>query len=142
MARTGRPPKPQEQKRRQGTYRPDRDRSVGALAVVPAVDPAPVFLDPYEVISQVLSEGSPWLAATDAPKLAMLRETLEERSVVRQQVMETGSPDLRRALRELDKQAQSLLSECGFDPTARSRLGLSEVKAQAKFEELRARRQQ
>ena len=139
----GRPPKPQEQKRRQGTYRPDRDPAAkGSLAVVAAVTPAPVFLDPYEVITQVLTEGAAWLAVTDAAKLAMLRETLEERSVVRAQVMETGSPDLRRALRELDKQAQSLLSECGFDPTARSRLGLAEVQAQTKFEELRARRKQ
>jgi hypothetical protein len=136
----GRPPKPLEQKRRTGN--PGKRPLPGSsLAVVAAVSPEPAFLDPFEVMVSVLEQGAPWLAATDATKLAMLRETLEERSVVRAQVMETGSPDLRKALRELDKQAASLLSECGFDPAARSRLGLAEVKAASKLEELRAKRQ-
>jgi phage terminase small subunit len=43
-------------------------------------------------------------------------------------------------LRDLDKQIISQLSLLGFDPAARSRLGLAEVKAQSTLEKLRQNR--
>jgi phage terminase small subunit len=40
-------------------------------------------------------------------------------------------------LRDLDKQIIGLLSNLGFDPAARARLGLAEVKTKTKLEALR-----
>ena len=46
-----------------------------------------------------------------------------------------------KELRSAQKQLHAIASALGFDPTARSRLGLAEVKRQSKVEELQARRQ-
>ena len=40
----------------------------------------------------------------------------------------------------MDKTILSCLSQLGFDPTARARLGLAEVKAEDTLEKLKARR--
>lgn len=138
MARTGRPPKPIEQKRRTGTLRADR-MPTGNLAVLPAVTPEPVDLDPADAMAHVLGHGAPWLASTDSPKLALLRETFEERTQVRALVMAGAGKEMRKDLRDIDKQIQSLLSELGFDPSARSRLGLAEVTAASKLAGIRGR---
>lgn len=140
MARTGRPPVPTEIKRKRGTARPDRTPNLGNLAAVPAVDAELHELDPYQVFDTVMQTGKVWLAQTDSIALAMLRESLEERSTLRDIVIKTQSPDARKALRELDKQIHGQLSTLGFDPAARSRLGLAEVKAATKLEQLRQAR--
>jgi P27 family predicted phage terminase small subunit len=46
-----------------------------------------------------------------------------------------------KELRSAQKQLHAIGSALGFDPTARSRLGLAEVKRQSKLEELSAARQ-
>ena len=79
-----------------------------------------------------------WLARTDAMALALLHSMLEERAPLRADAM-AGSTEARKHLRDLDKQITSLLSDLGFNPAARARLGLAEVKAQSKLEELRER---
>lgn len=140
MARTGRPSKPVEQKKRLGTARADRTPNVGNLAMVPAVDSEPSDLDPAETFGQILADGKVWLARTDSVALSMLRESLEERTQLRETVLLTQSVDARKALRDLDKQIISQLSVLGFDPAARSRLGLAEVKAASTMEKLRAQR--
>ncbi len=135
MARTGRPPKPIEQHKRAGTFRADRHGA--SLAVVAAAPLEPPELPPLETMESVLTAGRAWLASTDSVSVAMLRESLEERADLRLAVQQ-GHGD-RKALRELDKQIIGQLSALGFDPAARSRLGLAEVKAASKIEELRAR---
>jgi hypothetical protein len=135
MTRTGRPAKPTEQKRRQGTYRADRDPSAGNLAVVPAVAPELHELEPSEVMGRVLAEGVAWLAQTDGAMLALLREALEDYELLR---TTPGVPP--KEVREARKQAAEFLSQLGFDPTARARLGLAEVKAASVLEGLRAKR--
>lgn len=134
----GRPPKPVEQKRRAGNPG-KRSLTKGSLATVPDVvsDPDVATVEsPKAALESILEAGSVWLARTDAPKLALLRETLEERELVRNLVMQ-GAIQMRPDLRKLDTQVQSLLSECGFDPAARSRLGLAEVKAVSTLDKLR-----
>lgn len=137
MARTGRPPKPREQLKAQGTYRPDR-HARGALAVVDSAEPMPHESAPADVFGEVMSQGVAWLARTDAPTLAMLRSQLDEREPLREAAV-AGSVEARKMLRDLDKQIIGLLSVLGFDPAARARLGLAEVKAKSKLEELRER---
>jgi len=104
---------------------------------MPAV---PVELDPAATIMDVFDAARAWLATTDTVAMALLRESLEERTIVRAAVMATNSPDARKSLRELDKQIISQLSALGFDPAGRARLGLAEVKAQSTLEKLKAAR--
>lgn len=140
MPRTGRPPKPIEDHKRTGTYRPGRHGGRGALAPVPSTEPTLNELPAEDVMSRVLRDGVVWLAQTDSVALAMLREALEERAGVRERAL-GGSAEARRELRDLDKQIIGQLSALGFDPAARSRLGLAEVKAKSKLQELRERQQ-
>jgi len=59
---------------------------------------------------------------------------------LRVKVMQTDDATMRRGLRELDRQIVSNLSLLGFTPSDRSRLGVAEVKAKSKLEELMERR--
>jgi hypothetical protein len=138
MATRGPKPKPVEQHRRAGTYRSDRHGA--ALAAVTPIDPAevPESHTVAEVMDQVLADGVHWIARTDAPAVMLLRDLLEERAAVRVGAM-AGSTEDRKALRDIDKQVISLLGDLGFNPAARARLGLAEVKAKSKLEELRER---
>ena len=141
MPRTGRPPKPLEAKRRTGrTSTTDSGGrklpAKGALAVVPSTEPELVDLDAASVMGRILSDGVAWLGKTDTVGLVMLRETLEERTEVRDRAL-AGSSEARRELRALNAEVITLMSRLGFDPAARAQLGLAEVKAQSKLEELR-----
>ena len=116
------------------------DRTVGNLAAVPAVASEPSDLDTAAALESVMFAGRVWLAATDSVALSMLRESLEERQALRDVVIATQSETARKALRDLDKQIIGQLSLLGFDPAARSRLGLAEVKAASTLEKLRQSR--
>ncbi|MGI8514503.1 MAG: hypothetical protein ACR2NT_05060 [Acidimicrobiia bacterium] len=87
---------------------------------------------PAEAFDRVLREGVPWLSETDFPMVALCREGFEllDRAKI------VGS--LRAELLVL-RQLSSLLSQLGFDPISRSRLGLAEVKARSKLDDLRAK---
>ena len=137
MARTGRPPKPIEAHKRTGTYR--KDRHGAALALVEPVASLPHEVSAADAFAQVMADGVSWLARTDAPALALLRSMLEEREGLHSLVGQ-GVPESRKQLRELDKQIMGLLSQLGFDPAARSRLGLAEVKTKSVLESLRDKR--
>lgn len=137
MATRGRPPKPVEQHRKQGTYQKVR-HARGALVAVESAEPLPHELAPADVFAEVMGQGVGWLARTDSPTLALLRSQLEEREPLRNAAM-AGSVEARKMLRDLDKQIIGLLSQLGFDPASRARLGLAEVKAKSKLEELRER---
>lgn len=137
MARTGRPPKPVESHRKTGTYRKDRHGS--NLALVEPVAALPHEVSAADAFDQVMADGVNWLARTDAPALALLRSMLDEREGLRDLAFQ-GSNESRKALRDLDKQIVGLLSNLGFDPAARARLGLAEVKAKSVLEQLRDKR--
>lgn len=136
----GRHPKPVEQKRALGNPGKRALPGGGNLAAVAAIEIDPVDLDPVITLEAVFSAGRAWLASTDTVACAMLRESIEERSALRALVMQSQSTDARKALRDLDKQIIGQLSLLGFDPAARSRLGLAEVKAQSTLEKLRQNR--
>jgi hypothetical protein len=132
------PPKPTERKRAIGTLRPDRMPVRGNLAAVPAMDRHPSELSPKDAFEVVLAEAVGWLAATDAPIVALLRHSLEEREKLRGAVRHGHGK--RTEHRELDESIVSMLSLIGFSPADGARLGLAEVKAASKMEELRAKR--
>ena len=132
------PAKPLELHKRHGPYNATRHGPRdGARVTVAPVGKIPDF-DPAAVFEDVLAEGVSWLAITDSPTLAMLRSMMQERRELR--VLADGTMEARRALRELDKSILSCLGQLGFDPTARSRLGLAEVKAEDALERIKSRR--
>ena len=125
----GRPPKPVELKRRLGNpgKRP---------LPLPAghVDPLAADgwgLSPAEALGRVMDEGVPWLAETDLPTVALLGQALE----LHGRAVTSGSL---RDLILVQRHIAGLLSQLGFDPTARARLGLAEVRTESKLEDLRA----
>ena len=141
MATRGRPRKPVEEHKRTGTYNATKHGPRNGLAAVAPIEPVEV-VEPdtsvHSVLERVLADGVHWLARTDAPTVALLRDLLIERDALRPDAL-AGNTEARKALREVDKQVITLLAQLGFDPASRARLGLAEVKAQSKLEELRAR---
>ncbi len=132
----GRPPKPVEQKRRTGN--PGGRPLPSPLAVVPAGQIVPE-MSADRAMDVVAEHAKAWLAPSDQLAMAVLRDTVEERGEVRDRAM-AGSFEARKELRQLDAQIISMLSALGFDPTARARLGLVEVKRVSKLDELRRER--
>lgn len=140
MARTGRPPKPLEQHKRTGTWNATRHgkKQGAAIAAVEPVASEPYEHDAAQVFEEIMATGSPWLARTDSIRLAMLRQSLEERA--RLLPVAESSTEARKQLRDLNKEISEWLSLLGFDPTARARLGLAEVKAASTLEKLQQKR--
>lgn len=136
--------KPNELHRRDGTLHTTRHLKGKSSDPVPEVSsytPDLMSLPVLDVFATLMDEGVAWLARTDAPKALMVRDALIERATVMRMLAEDETDwRMRAALRMLNKEISLLLSELGFDPASRSRLGLAEVKAQSKLEELRARR--
>jgi hypothetical protein len=94
-----------------------------------------------ELWDKVWSMGATWISPnTDSELLLMTCEMIDERWNLRVKVMQTDDARLRRGLRELDRQIVSNLSLLGFSPADRSRLGVAEVKAASKLEELMLRK--
>jgi len=110
-----------EQHKRTGTWNATRHgkKQGAAIAAVEPVELEPYEHDAAQVFEEIMASGSPWLARTDAVRLAMLRQSL---------------------LRDLNKEISEWLSLLGFDPTSRARLGLAEVKAASTLEKLQAKR--
>jgi hypothetical protein len=144
----GRPQKPIEQKRLLGNpgRRPLPEQ--GALQILPGVSETPEPSRPLlkygrELWDKVWEQGLNWISPnTDFEILLMTCEMIDERWNLRVKVMQTDDARLRRGLRELDRQIISNLSLLGFTPSDRSKLGVAEVKAMSKLEELMARKEQ
>jgi hypothetical protein len=85
--------------------------------------------------------GINWISpVTDKELLLMTCEMIDERWNLRAKVLKDGSPAEGRRLDRLSKQIISNLSLLGFTPTDRTRLGVAEVKAKSRLEELMAKR--
>lgn len=141
----GRPAKPVEQKRLLGNpgkrALPDKDAVIALPRVEEAPEPPrPLLKYGQQLWDRVWGLGANWISdKTDLELLVMTCEMVDERWNLRIKVMKTDDPRLRRGLRELERQIVSNLSLLGFSPTDRSKLGVAEVKAMSKLDELRAR---
>lgn len=147
MARTGRPPKPIELKRRVGNpgHRP---LPKGITAIQPAV----VVMEPPargdDLVAALMSgPAAAWIAQPDRVLLLeLVREAWDERARLREDIARNGYGDGRYARQEvarlahLERTLTTWLSLLGLSPTDRSRLGVAEVKARSKLEALRDRR--
>lgn len=141
----GRPPKPIEQKRMLGNpgKRPLPDQA--DIQILPGIieipEPSrPLLTYGQELWERVWSAGASWISPqTDVELLLMTCEMVDERWNLRIQVMKNDDSRMRRSLRQLEHQIISNLSLLGFTPADRSRLGVAEVKARSKLEELLSR---
>jgi len=146
MGQMGRPPKPLEVKRAEGNPGKRALPKEGNLVILPQANGIPEPARPLlkygqELWDRIWGMGQSWISpTTDIELVLMTAEMVDERWNLRVKVMSNDDPRLRRGLRELDKQIVSNLSDLGFNPTARMRLGIAEVKKQTKLEELLARK--
>jgi hypothetical protein len=144
----GRPPKPIEEKLRNGwpshsTKKPEP----GSLTVLPPVDSTPEPARPLarpgrEMWDRIWSSpAKAWLAKdVDTETVLILCEHIDERAALRAKVLRDGDWRERAGLRALDAQVMEGLRELGFNPVERSRLGVAEVKRVSAVEDLLARK--
>jgi hypothetical protein len=138
----GRPPKPIEQKRLTGN--PGK-RALPDISTVQQIERAITIPEPgrpllkygRELWDKVWGAGLNWISpTTDMELLLMTCELVDERWNLRVKVMQNDDSRMRRGLRDLDRLIIGNLSLLGFTPSDRSRLGLAEVKAQSKYQQL------
>jgi len=142
----GRPSKPIEQKRLLGNpgkrAMPDENSVVLMQQVEQTPEPPrPLLKYGQDLWDRIWGMAATWVSDTsDLELLTMTCEMVDERWNLRVKVMQSDDAVMRRGLRELDRQIVSNLSLLGFTPSDRSRLGVAEVKAKSKLEELMDRR--
>jgi len=148
MSPNGRPPIPLERKQKLGTLRADRLPAAG-LTEIPRLpeeqetpEPPPQLKAKGRELWSSLFDNGKWLwQGVDRHLVENTGELMDERQELR--ALTDQQPEntrLRGALRQLDKQLVSNLSLLGFTPSDRSRLGLVQVRAKSKLEELMERR--
>jgi hypothetical protein len=92
--------------------------------------------------NQVWSNKHTWLKHTDIELLQIVCEQLDERDLLRAFVLDNIEAwHERAALRALEKDIRDNMTQLGFTPQARTKLGVQEVKTQSKLEELMARKE-
>lgn len=149
---TGRPPVPTERKRKTGNPGKRALPKPANVIALPAVAPsAPEHLGPQgsELWSQ-LRERAPWIAQSDAASLLLLCEKWDRRADLLAR-LESSDPvlytdkgyayanPLMGMVSTTENEIAKLLSVLGLTPADRTRMGLAEVKARSKLEELRER---
>jgi len=148
MSTNGRPPLPIEVKQRRGTFRDDRMPPAGLTEVERLQEdegapepPSELEAKGREFWSSVFDNGRWIWRGVDRHLVGLTAELLDERQELKELVdQQPDNTRLRAALRALDKQLVSNLSLLGFTPSDRSRLGLVEVKARGKLDELLERK--
>jgi hypothetical protein len=88
--------------------------------------------------------GRNWISdKSDVDLLLIVCEQLDERDALRSFVMENLEAwHERNALRIIERDITANLSSLGFNPTARTKLGVAEVTAKSKLEELMLKKQE
>lgn len=150
MTQRGRPPKPLEVKRRTGRT-PGTDaggRKLPALAEVvhlPQADDMPDFPSGLEdsgkeLWRRVWQDGITWISPkTDLQAAEEACRSADDLATARRRYRATTDPKDAGALVALGKRLDDALSQLGFNPTARSRLGVAEVTRVSKLDALRRR---
>lgn len=147
----GRPPKPLEQKRRTGRA-PGRDSGGRKLPELATVTPLPMAegtpdppddlgLDGRRLWGRVWASAITWISPdSDMEAVEAACRLADDVAVARRRYRATTDPADGRMVVQLDAALTGALSRLGFDPTARSRLGVAEVKRASALDDLLARR--
>ena len=141
------PPKPNEVKRKLGNpgkrALPDKTKII-ALPMIdePPTPPRPLGPEGMKLWNRIWEQGRTWISSnSDLEMVTLLCESMDERTQLRLQVLRgTGDWRDRVALRSLDSQLQTMLSLLGMSPTDRTKLGVAEVKARTKLEDILQKR--
>ena len=141
----GRPPKPLEQKRALGN--PGKRALPKSAGLIPLeggyIEPMrPLEFAGKQLWDSVFKYGALWISQrTDVHLLLMTCEQLDRRETLRSLLVEEPSDKnlLMRTI-ELERSIAGNLGLLGFTPSDRTRLGLAEVKAQSKIEQLMERK--
>jgi hypothetical protein len=137
---TGRPPKPIEQKKLIGTYRPGRTLLDANSTELERAIELPQPLQPLSEAGlnfwgSVWGAGVNWISPkTDIHLVQLVAEQFDERAKLRNLVETGGVPRDRSGLRELEKQITGNLAALGLNPSDRARLGFAVVKTESKLE--------
>lgn len=153
MAARGRPPIPIEIKRRRGRTS-DTDSGgrplpkSGDLVTLPMADGVPLLppgieSDGAELWKRIWQEGLTWISPqSDMAAAIEACSVADDLAVARRRYRATSDPKDAAALVAMGKRFDDALSVLGFNPTARSRLGVAEVKRASALETLLANRRQ
>ncbi len=143
----GRPPTPNEIKRRRGTARADRGvkpaADVAVLAPAEGIPPVPLVLERNgrDLWNRVWASGVSWVSpVTDSLAVEAVCQLADDLQCARNAFRSSGDTKDGRLVAIMHKELMSGLSAIGFDPTSRTRLGVAEVKRLSKVDELIARR--
>lgn len=151
MARTGRPPKPLEQKRRSGRT-PSTDSggrplpepaTVVALPMAAGVPDSPIDfgLEARRLWERVWAAGITWISPdSDIEAAEQACRLADDIEIARDRYRATRDPGDGRLVVQFSKALADALGSLGFDPASRSRLGVAEVKRASALDELIARR--
>jgi hypothetical protein len=137
---TGRPPKPIEQKKLIGTYRPGRTPHDPYETELERANDSPKPLRDLGEAgvtfwNSVWTSGANWIAPkTDIHLVQILAEQFDERATLKSLVEANAVPRDRSGLRELEKQITGNLAALGLNPSDRARLGFAVVKTESKLE--------
>lgn len=89
---------------------------------------------------RVWTMGSSWIqASVDIDHVMILCESIDERSILRLDVLENGEWRDRVALRTLDEQIMGMMGDLGLNPMERAKLDVGEA-PKGRLAELRAAR--
>lgn len=137
------PGKSEETKKLIGSRAPQRP-TIATEVVATAPEPMRRLEESgMQLWSQVWSNRQTWLKSTDIELLQMVCEQLDERDILRAYVLENIEAwHERAALRALEKDIRDNMMQLGFTPQSRSKLGIQEVKAVSKIQELMDRKAQ
>lgn len=144
----GRPPKPTELKRKLGN--PGK-RALAPIAKVialrPADEPPPcpagLSREAGQLWDRAWNEGIGWLSpVSDITTVELACWMFDAVTAARERFLATREPADARALAALHGELRSTLAALGFDPAARSRLGVAEVKAASAIDKILERRRE
>lgn len=150
MAPRGRPPKPIEVKRRTGRT-PSTDSGgrklpeITNVVALPMADGMPDYPNELEEAGRELwrrlwQDGITWISPkTDMQAAEEACRAADDVAAARRRYRATTDPKDASALVALGKRLDDALSQLGFNPTARSRLGVAEVTRVSKLDALRRR---
>lgn len=153
MATRGRPPVPIEIKRRRGRTattdsggRPlPASAEVVALPMAEGVPLLPVGIEAAgaDLWRQIWQQGLTWISPqSDMAAAVEACQVADDLAVARRRYRATSDPKDAQAVAAMGKRYDDALSVLGFNPTARSRLGVAEVKRASALQNIIARRTQ
>jgi len=135
------PSKPTEQKRLTGNPGKRAMPKETEMMSIPGgrVDPIrPLEYAGQQLWDSVFSNGELWISSrTDIHLLQMTAEQLDRRESLRSALVESPTENsVLMRLAEIEKAIAGNLGLLGFTPSDRSRLGLAEIKAKSRLQEL------